>query len=57
MKRGYLLPEGCLDLLDALKRKPRPAQCLLPLMPKQFSQLPKGQGPMIKPRKRPGASH
>jgi len=24
MKRGYLLPEGCKDLIDVLKLKPRP---------------------------------
>jgi translation initiation factor IF-2 len=24
MKRGYLLPDGCKDLIDVLKRKPHP---------------------------------
>lgn len=52
-KRGYLLPEGCKDLIDVLKRKQKPAQCLLPLVPKQGAKLPKGYWRVVKPRKRP----
>ena len=51
MQRGYLLPEGCKDLNDVLKRKPKREHYLLPKLPNQFAQLPKGYGTMIKPRK------
>ena len=53
MQRGYLLPEGCKDLNDVLKRKQKRAHYLLPKLPNQFAQLPKGYGTMIKPRKQP----
>ena len=51
MQRGYLLPEGCKDLNDVLKRKQKRAHYLLPKLPNQFAQLPKGYGTMIKARK------
>src|SRR5216684_4168323 len=53
MQRGYLLPEGCKDLNDVLKRRQKRAHYLLPKLPNQFAQLPKGYGTMIKPRKKP----
>ena len=53
MQRGYLLPEGCKDLIDVLKRKPKREYYLLPKLPNQFAQLPIGYGTMIKPRKQP----
>jgi len=49
MKRGYLLPEGCKDLGDVLKRKQERPQDLLQKLPQQFAQLPKGHGTMLKP--------
>ena len=51
MKRGFLLPEGCKDLNDVLMQKRKRAHYQLPARPKQFEQLPKGFGAMIKPRK------
>jgi len=53
MQRGYLLPEGCKDLNDVLKRKQKRAHYLLPKLPNQFAQLPKGCGLLIRPRKQP----
>ena len=53
MKRGYLLPEGCKDLIDVLKRKQKRVHYLFPKLPKQFAQLPKGYGTMIKSLKQP----
>src|SRR6266850_3616557 len=53
MKRGYLLPEGCKDLNDVLKLKQAREHYQLPTLPKQFGQLPKGFGTMIKPREQP----
>ncbi len=50
MERGYLLPEGCKDLIDVLKLKQKRAQCLVL---KPYAQPPKGHGPMIKPLKQP----
>jgi hypothetical protein len=35
-KRGYLLPEGCKDLIDVLKPKPSPA----PFTPRLLPPLP-----------------
>jgi hypothetical protein len=38
MKRGYLLPEGCKDLIDALKPKPQLGLNAKPIQP--FGPLP-----------------
>ena len=46
MQRGYLLPEGCKDLNDVLKRKQKRSHYLLPKLPKQLAQLPKGFPPV-----------
>ena len=53
MKRGYLLPEGCKDLIDVLKLKAEPAHHHFSKLPALFAQLPKGHGAMIKPPKHP----
>jgi len=55
MKRGYLLPEGCKDLIDVLKLKQKFAPDQLVRLPEQHGQLPKGHGMMIKPRKQTAA--
>jgi Translation initiation factor IF-2, N-terminal region len=53
MGRGYLLPEGCKDLIDVLERKQERTHYLLPTLPTQFAQSSKGYGKLIKPRKHP----
>ena len=55
MKRGYLLPEGCKDLIDVLKRKEKHPQDLLQTLPRQFAHLPNAQGSLIKPLKHPSS--
>jgi hypothetical protein len=59
MKRGYLLPEGCKDLFDALKLKQKPAPCAFlklpyanPAAPKPWTKvipLPPIRGELILP--------
>src|SRR5437764_9738213 len=53
MKRGYLLPHGCKDLIDVLnlKQKQKLEQNLFIKPSKQLAQLPKGYQAMIKPPK------
>jgi hypothetical protein len=46
-KRGYLLPAGCKDLIDALKLKPRYG--LKPSRPKQPASLPPVIGELVVP--------
>ena len=53
MSRGYLLPEGCKDLIDVLKLKDQRVHYQLPKLPTQFAHLPKAHGTMIKPLKEP----
>jgi hypothetical protein len=49
-KRGYLLPEGCKDLIDVLKRNQQHEQHQLP---KQHTQLPKEYETVLQPLKQP----
>src|SRR5436190_23460969 len=48
MKRGYLLPPGCKDLIDVLKLKEKKQQALLTALP-QLPPLPKIFGTTLKP--------
>jgi len=51
MKRGYLLPKGCKDLNDVLKRKQKRAKRARFPFPKLHAQLPKGWRMKLKPWK------
>ena len=54
MKRGYLLPEGCKDLIDVLKLKAKFAHHYFSKPPTPLAQLPKTYE-VIKPVKQPAA--
>jgi hypothetical protein len=45
MKRGYLLPKGCKDLIDLWKPKAEPAS--FTLQPRPLPRLPEPQPPII----------
>ncbi len=48
MKRGYLLPDGCKDLIDVLTRKR--SQYSSSSLPGGYAQLPIGHVALIKPK-------
>jgi len=49
MKRGFLLPKGCKDLNDVLKRKQKRVRRAQ--FPRIYPQLPKGWRMKLKPWK------